>query len=94
MFQAFLPSLAMTTYSTVYSQVESAVAPPALELSLAEPDWQAHLAAQQAQREAEQAAAEAAEQARREAEEAALIAQQQAVEAAARQEQLQRVSAR
>jgi hypothetical protein len=73
-------------------QVESAVAPPALEQALAEADWQAHLAAEQAHREAEAAAAEAAEKAAREAEEAARIAQRQADEAAARQEQLQRVS--
>eukprot|EP00878_Enallax_costatus_P008179 GHUV01008552.1.p1 GENE.GHUV01008552.1~~GHUV01008552.1.p1 ORF type:complete len:317 (+),score=105.68 GHUV01008552.1:230-1180(+) len=70
--------------------VESTVAAPPLELSLAEPDWHAHLAAEQAQHEAEIAAAAAAEQARKEAEEAARIAQQQAEEAAARQEQLQR----
>lgn len=75
------------------AQVESAVAVPPLENSLSEPDWQAHLAAEQAQREAEQAAAAAAEKAAKEAEEAARITQQQAEEAAARQEQLQRVRA-
>lgn len=74
------------------AQVESAAQPPALELSLPEHEWQAHLAAEQAQRQQEQAAAEAAEQSRRQAEEAARIAHEQAAEAAMRQEQLLRVS--
>jgi hypothetical protein len=76
----------------VHLQLETPVAPPPLQASLIESDWQAHLAAEQAQREAQAAAAEAAERAAREAQEAAEAAAAEAAEAAARAEQLQRVS--
>lgn len=76
----------------VHLQVETPVAPPPLQASLIESDWQAHLTAEQAQREVQAAAAEAAERAAREAQEAAEAAAAEAAEAAARAEQLQRVS--
>lgn len=72
-------------------QVETPVAPPPLQQALIEADWQAHLATEQAAREAQAAAAEAAEREARAAEEAALAAAAEAAEAAARAEQLQRV---
>jgi hypothetical protein len=62
-----------------------------LHQALIESDYQAHLAAEQAQREAEAAAAEAAERAAQEAQAAAEAAAAEAAEAAARAEQLQRV---
>jgi len=75
-------------------QVETPVAPPPLQQALIEADWQAHLATEQAQREAQAAVAEAAEREARAAEEAALAAAAEAAEAAARAEQLQRVRRR
>ncbi|WIA31793.1 hypothetical protein OEZ86_002663 [Tetradesmus obliquus] len=90
LYQLVFTRLQAHTQHQFHLPVESAVAPPALEQALPEADWQAHLAAEQAQAAAEAAAAEAAAAAAREAEEAALVAQRQAEEAAARQEQLQR----
>jgi hypothetical protein len=72
-------------------QVETPVPPPPLQQALLESDWQAHLAAEQAQQEAQAAAAEAAERAAQEAQAAADAAAAEAAEAAARAEQLQRV---
>lgn len=72
-------------------QVETPVPPAPLQQALVEADWEAHLADEQAKREAQAAAAEAAERAAREAQEAAEAAAAEAAEAAARAEQLQRV---
>jgi hypothetical protein len=78
-------------FSAALLQAETPVPPAPLQQALIEVDWEAHLAAEQAQREVQAAAAEAAERAAREAQEAAEAAAAEAAEAAARAEQLERV---